>query len=165
MSEVPRAVKDIAKKAGQLTQKTANAAQQFAEEHHVKERVVSTAENLKSKAKQNYEEKTGRSASTDADILKMSAVATAGAIAITAAPAIVVGGAVAAAVVLTAKENAAHVQESLESNYVAVTKRDAGKDKLAIRSAAEKAKNVAVEIAHDFQSGMTSEKQQHTSTH
>ncbi len=81
----------LAKKAGALTQKATNSAQQFAQENQLKEKAQQAAQNLKTSAAASYEKNTGRSASMDSKIIAMSAVATAGAVAVSTIPAVMVG--------------------------------------------------------------------------
>ncbi|KAJ3364606.1 hypothetical protein HDU91_002494 [Kappamyces sp. JEL0680] len=134
--------------AGKLAGQTHQQVEKFAEEQNLRGKV----EELKLKGMERYSKETGRSASMDGTILKYSAMATAGAVAITTAPAVVIGAAVGAVVVGAA---ATQIDKATKA-YSNTTGRDGASDKKAVAQALENTKNATIEAGKSFRDGYIS---------
>jgi hypothetical protein len=76
--------------SGKVADSGVDKLQEFAKEQKLSEK----AQDLKLKAMDKYSKETGRNASMDGTILKYSAAATVGAVALSTAPAVLIGTAV-----------------------------------------------------------------------
>lgn len=132
--------------AGRLTGTAVVKTQQIIKEQGLAEK----AAQLKHNAMEAYTRETGRNASLDGTILKYSAVATAGAVALTAAPAIVVGAAISAAVVGVASSQLGKAT----AKYSETTGRDGNKDKDTVVKAMNEAGAATVVAAKSFKEGL-----------
>jgi hypothetical protein len=139
-------LKKFSHKAGEITATAKAEASQFAERNDLKNKTLT----LKEAAKEQYEEKTGRSAAVDSTILKYSAVATAAALAVSTAPAAIVVGAVGAGLYAT---TAKPLIAKINQEYNKATGRDAVRDAETLKT---QAITVSSECATSFKQGMQS---------
>jgi hypothetical protein len=126
--------------------------QEFAKEQKLAEK----AQDLKMKAMESYHKETGRNASMDGTILKYSAVATVGAVALSTAPAIFIGTAVAGSVVAIASSQV----DNATKKYSEATKRDGEADKNKVIGAANSAAKAVMEAGKEFKQGFVENKGQ-----
>lgn len=136
--------------SGKVAATGVDKLQGFAKEQKLAEK----AQDLKVKAMEKYSKETGRNASMDGTILKYSAIATVGAVAISTAPAVIIGTAVAGSVAAIASSQV----NNATKKYSEVTKRDGEADKNKVVEAANSAKKAIVEAGTDFKQGYVENK-------
>jgi hypothetical protein len=139
-------VKRVSYLAGKAVQITKNGVEELAEKHDFKGK----AEHAKMTLVNKYEGSTGRNATVDQAILKYSAVTMTGAVAISAAPAIIVASAVGASVYA----NSQPIKDKINSKYHVVTGRNAKAD---LDNLGNKVSHFALETTTSFKEGMQSE--------
>ena len=131
--------------AGKFAAQGVEKAKELAEKNHLEEKAME----LKKSGMKLYEENTGRNASLDGTVLKYTGVATVAAVALSTAPAVLIGTAVAGAAVAVAGTQ----QDKATKSYTNATGRDGEKDKTAIVAAANTAKTAIIESATQFKQG------------
>ncbi|KAJ3255972.1 hypothetical protein HK103_005779 [Boothiomyces macroporosus] len=141
-------VAEIDSKLGEITHHTQNAATKLAQDLELDKKAVE----LKDKAVASYENNTGRSAKVDGSVLKYSAMATAGAIAITTLPTVVIAGAVGATVVAGVAGNA----NALKESYSQKTGRDGDRDIQVVKDGTQKVVHAGKEFSASFKEGYNS---------
>ncbi|KAJ3320642.1 hypothetical protein HDV06_005160 [Boothiomyces sp. JEL0866] len=141
-------IKNTGQKLGEITHHTQNAATKLAHDLEIDKKAVE----LKEKAVASYETNTGRSAKVDGNVLKYSAVATAGAMAITSLPAVVIASAVGATVVAAVAGNASEIKET----YSQKTGRDGNKDVQGVKEVTKKVAQAGKEFSDSFKEGYSS---------
>lgn len=142
-----------AKNAGHLAQRAIGLTQQTLEKHNVAARLQAEKSKILTSATESYERNTNRNATIDTTILKYSAIATVGAVAISTAPALVVGVAVGGVLAgaVAAKKSAA------AAKYDEMSGRSFEADSAAIRTEVGKGVLRGTELAGEFQLGMRDE--------
>lgn len=98
--------------------------------------------------------RSGRNAKMDGTILKYAAIGTMGAVAITSAPAMIVGAAATTAITAVAASQVSRATKE----YSAATGRDGEKDKEKAIGMMMKAKESGIEAAKSFKAGLDSTK-------
>ena len=154
-------LRQLAFKAGEATQKSIDKTAEVMKEHQVKERLQVQKEKLTTSLKQSYKEATHRDPDVDASILKYTAVATAGAVAVSTIPAVAVGVAAGGALYSVAQTKGNEWMHKAESNYETTTGRDAGRDISVFQQKVAQGIATTKVLAADFKNGMQYEKQKH----
>jgi hypothetical protein len=138
--------------SGKAVANGADKLQEFAKDQKLAEK----AQDLKLKAMDKFNKETGRNASLDGTILKYSAVATLGAVALSTAPAVLIGTAVAGSVVAIASSQV----DNATKKYSEVTKRDGEADRNKVVGVATSATKAVIEAGKDFKQGFVENKGQ-----
>ena len=137
------ALKKTSYKLGEMTQQGVKSTEKLIQDSHIKEKMV-----------EKYETSTGRSVAIDASILKYSAVATAGAVALSTAPALMVAGAVASVAYAGVTAN----KDQMSQKYSLVTGRDAAKDGQSAQKVAGKIADGTKQVTEAFKQGYNDSK-------
>jgi hypothetical protein len=132
------ALKKTSYKLGEMTQQGVQTTEKLIRDNQIKEKMVD-----------KYEASTGRSAQIDTSLLKYSAIATAGAVAISTAPALIVAGAVASAAYAGVAAN----KDQIAQKYSLAVGRNAEKDAQIAQNAAEKFVNGTKQVTDAFKQG------------
>ena len=139
-------IRVASKQVGKVTAVTANKASDLAVAVDLKgkQEAVSTS------AANTYESTTGRSVSTDKTIAKYTGATIAGAVAVSFAPVVVVGGAVVAGAYVVGKPVVERIGQASNIGYSRLTGRDASQD---VRTVGTFFSNIGQSITTGFQQG------------
>ena len=134
LTNVEAASLEVGKAAGHL----ANQIEKVATDKKLQDGL----QNIKQQGMERYTKETGRNATVDGSILKYTAIGVAGAVAVTSAPAMIIGAAVGTTVAALAASQVNKVTERISE----ATGRDPEKDKMMVSEVAAETK-VAMALA------------------